>query len=1208
MALKEPEIRFDDDARPYGTPRPKLVVVTGYVKIPGHPRSDADYDRLGAQLRELRVAPLKLFRCELEDCWLYKHVHDHPVEHAIADNPKKNSLAYHVVQHQKTAWLVSALETEPLVDVLVWLDYGICHQPGVTACVIDDFLRRLTERREIVIPGCHTAASSSVDWPDWRFCGSSIVVQRDLARDFHDAVRDVTLERLAKTGRVTWEVNDWAEVDRRKIVPIRWYKAGHDATQFTNYEPEETEEQPMTDVPLQPEARGDESSPALHSSPSKYRVFRPAFSPGSCYLLRDADEEAYFARHGGAPEAPLIGWATQFIAHDETFVDIGAHVGTWAQHFALKCKQIHAFEPQYSTYERLRDGVKLAKLGNVICHETALGGQGEVDLHVVSVDGGGSTLRYRQELGSVLAVERVRCAQLDDFELDNVGVIKIDAEGFEIDILRGATKTLEKYRPTLLLEAWDHDWYARERAQLIAHVVDLGYGVVSVQGWPQMLLVEPETRKQKKPSVRATHIEIGCTAAEAAIVSRAVPAEAAALMQALQATASLSADRPLLGLVMIVKNESRRIVEVIASYRPYIDAWTILDTGSTDGTQDLIRGELAGIPGTLYEEPFVDFATSRNRALELHGQSTMFTIMPNGDVLSGGAELRSFLEARRADRAGAYRVRISPGHYYHPLVMRTGFGWHYKWRTHECAMGPNVGPQIPGVTVVRDRGTRTGDEWRLRWERDLVLLNQDREADPSDPRPYFYLGQTHECLGQYAEALPFFERRAELGGYFDEVFEAKFRIGKMMEKLGHPWAEIQQAYLVAYAHDPRRAEPLYAISEHWYDKEQHHISRIFAVAAAETPKPPTDLFLDEDVYTWKAADRAAISSFYAGHKKDSRYWADIALRWSPNDERLRSNRAFSAPSASELFSATARPIDFVPEAGWHASNPSIYCDGVRTRCVVRTVNYKIVNGSYVTPPEDIVRDEGPWKGWQVIRTRNFLLDLDTDLKTLRTVEMADATGGARTGYPVHGFEDARLFAWKGKWWATATVCDFTEDGRREIALLQIDDQGVVVRAEPLRGPWSEHAAQKNWMPFVEGDVLRFIYATSPTMIFALTETGDGHSVEPPAGCSFGHGRLRGGSQAVHVDGGWIFVVHDVAFPGGSGRMYLHRFVLIDDQLQLVSMTDPFYFEKLGIEFCAGLAQVGDKLVASYAVNDGSARLGIFEWACVQRALRKNFVI
>ena len=492
----------------------------------------------------------------------------------------------------------------------------------------------------------------------------------------------------------------------------------------------------------------------------------------------------------------------------------------------------------------------------------------------------------------------------------------------------------------------------------------------------------------------------------------------------------------------------------------------------------------------------------------------------------------------------------------------------------------------------------------MRWTRDLDLLNRDRVDDPNDPRPYFYLGQTHECLGQPAQALEMFEQRAKMGGYFDEVYEAKFRIAKMKERLGHPWAEIQQAYLEAYAHDPRRAEPLYAISEHWYDKEIHAVSRLFSTIAAEMPKPPTDLFLDEDVYTWKAADRAAISSYYSGHKQDGRDFAEQAVSYRPSDERIRTNRAFYSQSARELFGATARPIDFVPEPGWYASNPSICLHEGQLRCIVRTVNYKLTDGNYVTP-------DG------IIRTRNFLLDLDDDFKTLRTHELVDCTGEARTSFPVRGFEDARLFSWKSKWWATATVRDFTDHGRPEIALLQIAADGSIVRAEPLRGPWNVHV-QKNWMPLVDGDAAKFIYATSlngdvgSTTIFNLVEAADAearprYSIRPPAGAAYGHGRLRGGSQAVRVDGGWIFCVHDVAFPG-SGRMYLHRFVFIDDKLQLVSMTDPFYFEKLGIEFCAGLALVDGKLVASYSVNDGSARLGVFDWERVRSTLRKDFVV
>ena len=280
---------------------------------------------------------------------------------------------------------------------------------------------------------------------------------------------------------------------------------------------------------------------------------------------------------------------------------------------------------------------------------------------------------------------------------------------------------------------------------------------------------------------------------------------------------------------------------------------------------------------------------------------------------------------------------------------------------------------------------------------------------------------------------------------------------------------------------------------------------------------------------------------------------------------------------------------------------------------MRTVNYTIsADGKYVTPAGD-----------GVICTRNFLLDLDDDLRTTRSVELLDETKNPRTNFPIHGFEDARLFFWRGGWWATATVCDFTQ-GQREIALLQLDvERGAIVRAEALRGPWSKHA-QKNWMPRIDGDDAKIIYASQPTTIFDLVEADEpdvrrlswhiaerhaiGCEIDDVASGTFAHGRLRGGSQAVRTaGGGWIFVVHDVAFPG-SGRIYLHRFAMLDDQLKLVALSDPFYFEQLHIEFCAGLATLGDKLVASYAVNDGNARLGIFEWEKVQKTLRTDFVI
>ena len=89
---------------------------------------------------------------------------------------------------------------------------------------------------------------------------------------------------------------------------------------------------------------------------------------------------------------------------------------------------------------------------------------------------------------------------------------------------------------------------------------------------------------------------------------------------------------------------------------------------------------------------------------------------------------------------------------------------------------------------------------------------------------------------------------------------------------------------------------------------------------------------------------------------------------------------------------------------------------------------------------------------------------------------------------------------------------------------------------------------------------------------------------------------------MRVDGGWLAVVHEVYHPRDSERIYLHRFVLLSEELVLVAMTEPFYFEQRGVEFCAGLARVGSRLVASYGVGDARARLAVVEWEAIRRQL------
>ena len=218
-----------------------ITVVTAFVPIPDHPRSEAEYRELAAPLlAQTDKIPLLCAEGELEGCWLYRYLtedYDGKLTHSVSDNPRKNSLAYHCVQAQKFDFLLAAAEIDYLADVFVWLDYGILHVPGVTMDVINKFLKRVDNERAIAIPGCWDKGLVAFDdeHPCWRFCGGLMVVPRKYLHPLSVAMKREYLTGLEQTGNISWEVNVLARVELTTNLPIWWYQADHDQTMFTNY-------------------------------------------------------------------------------------------------------------------------------------------------------------------------------------------------------------------------------------------------------------------------------------------------------------------------------------------------------------------------------------------------------------------------------------------------------------------------------------------------------------------------------------------------------------------------------------------------------------------------------------------------------------------------------------------------------------------------------------------------------------------------------------------------------------------------------------------------------------------------------------------------------------------------------------------------------------------------------------------------------------
>jgi len=213
---------------------------------------------------------------------------------------------------------------------------------------------------------------------------------------------------------------------------------------------------------------------------------------GYKFVMASGNDCANHIKKHGIFEWPLIKWCEQFCSPDKLFLDIGAHMGTYSMHLSKFSDQVYAFEAQASTFKNLTRGIELNGRVNIKANNFGLSDyNGDSALFKVSADGGGSTLDQdvADHIGDKFGKELVHVRTLDSFALDNVGFLKLDVEGSELNVLKGGLETLERSGwPKFIFEAWPDAWYAKQRQELITFVKSLGYTVTPIRGYNNMYL------------------------------------------------------------------------------------------------------------------------------------------------------------------------------------------------------------------------------------------------------------------------------------------------------------------------------------------------------------------------------------------------------------------------------------------------------------------------------------------------------------------------------------------------------------------------------------------------------------------------------------------------------------------------------------------------------------------------------------------------
>lgn len=326
-------------------------------------------------------------------------------------------------------------------------------------------------------------------------------------------------------------------------------------------------------------------------------------------------------------------------------------------------------------------------------------------------------------------------------------------------------------------------------------------------------------------------------------------------------------------------------------------------------------------------------------------------------------------------------------------------------------------------------------------------------------------------------------------------------------------------------------------------------------------------------------------------------------------------------------------ISLRPFKGFYSFNPSIHFDGTTWRVVMRNCDYHAKDGLYNVTNGRII-------------TRNAMVVLNpTTWEAISLSEMHELDPLSRFPASHYGYEDMRLFRVGSKLVGIGTTAQLRSEAQQEIVLCWFDENWDIVRVEPQRGPWSK-ISQKNWVPFDGATIPTFVYSidrgitvrpcdgaedyvpdislSAPQERYssqALTGSRGGtetkligrrpevaSSASAPVAQNVGRGfdwvtgGLRGGTQLVKVGSQWLGMAHDMRLHA-QRKNYWHRWYTVNDAGQKLSESEDFKITDLGIEFAAGLAIDGNRVVVSYGTEDRDSWIGETTLSAVMEVLK-----
>lgn len=321
-------------------------------------------------------------------------------------------------------------------------------------------------------------------------------------------------------------------------------------------------------------------------------------------------------------------------------------------------------------------------------------------------------------------------------------------------------------------------------------------------------------------------------------------------------------------LTMIVKNESRIIERLLNSVKDVVDCVSICDTGSQDNTVELIENFLKKnkIPGKVHKEQWRNFGYNRTLSVQLAQKmladcqfsldQTYLLLLDADMILEVEPDFSKHVLVADSYMVVQENPFIS---YFNTRLLRASLPWECVGVTHEYWSCSVAGQSEQLDTLfIDDREDGGCKDDKL--ERDIRLLTQGIKDEPNNARYHFYLAQSHKDSKHYDEAIKWYTKRIEMGGWYEEVWYSKLSLGDLYVAKDD-WTKAFEWYLEAYEYNPDRAEPLHRIARYYRVHGQKQLAYMFAKHGSKIPYPKNQvLFISYPVYDYQFDEEISISA------------------------------------------------------------------------------------------------------------------------------------------------------------------------------------------------------------------------------------------------------------------------------------------------------------------------------------------------------------